>query len=323
MRAPRTYVVPMVLLALLSCSRAEKPRSMAKVRMNVSPMLKFGAFSIAKEEGFFAAEGIDPQFVEIDQASGLLAATSGDLDVFTGPVRSGLFNAMLRGSSLRIVADNGHFEPMPCSPESFLAPAPMADRIAANGGSLRGERVAIIPGGVTEYVIEKLLEKNGLTKADVELAQVPQGDFLSRANRKMDAVSYTTEPKLSQALADGSMKVIATSQDVAPGHQHSVVTFGRRLLHDDPELGRRVMRAYLRGVRRYNEGKSERNVAILARHSKLPPAVIRATCWLPIAGDGEIRDEDIQPILDWFLARGYLEAPIARSVWWNGNFIKP
>lgn len=322
MRAARAPASLLFLLAFLSCTPAEKLRALTKVRMNNSPILRFGAFTIAKEEGFFAEEGIDPEFVDIDQASGLLAATTGDLDVFTGPVRSGLFNAMLRGAALQVVADAGHFEPMPCSPESFAAPAPIAERIAAKGGSLRGEKIATIAGGVTEYLIEKLLEQRKTMRAEVELAQLPQGNYLARSGRKMDAVRYMSEPQLSEVLANRSMKVIATSQDVAPGHQHAVMSFSRRLLRDR-ELGRRVMRAYLRGVRQYNEGKSERNVAILARHSKLSPEIVRASCWTAIAGDGRVRDEAIQPILDWFLARGYLEAPIARPVWWNGSFIEP
>jgi len=322
-RAFPAAATALIALLILSCTPAEKPRALTKVRMNSSAMLKFGVFTIAKEEGYFAAEGIEAELVDIDQSSALLAATSGDLDVFTGPVRSGLFNAMLRGAPLQIVADNGHFEPLPCSPEAFAAPPEMAARMAAAGGSPRGERIALIAGGVTEYLIEKYLEQHGLTRADVELVQLPQGDYLTRANRKIDAIRYMSEPQLSQRVADGSMKLLASSQDVAPGHQHGVVTFGRRLLRDDPELGRRVMRAYLRAVRQYNAGKTERNIALLARHTKLPQEMIRSACWVPIAADGQVPDEAIQPLLDWFLARGYLEAPIPRSLWWNARFIEP
>jgi NitT/TauT family transport system substrate-binding protein len=289
--------------------------------MNVAPAIKFAPFMIAKDEGYFADEGIDAELVSIDQNSALLAVTSGDLDVYTGPVRSGLFNAMLRGASLQVVADAGHFENLPCAPEAFAAPPEMAERIAQQG--LRGEPIALIAGGVTEYLIEKLLEQRKVTRADVQLAQMPQGDYLSRSNRKMDAVRYMSEPQLSRAVADGTLQIVASGEDVAPGHQHAVVTFGRRLLHDDPDLGRRFMRAYLRGVRRYNEGKTERNVAILSGHTKLPPELIRASCWMPIASDGRVRAEAIQPILDWFLARRYLEAPISRAVWWNARFIGP
>ncbi len=320
---PAVLLLFLVGMVLLSCARPEHSGALTPLRMNVAPALKYGPFMIAKDEGFFEQEGIDAVFVSIDQNSALLAATNGGLDVYSGPVRSGLFNAMLRGVPLQVVADKGHSTELPCAPEAFAAPAAMADRIAADGGSLRGERVALIAGGVTEYLIDKLLEQRQVTRADVELSQMPQGDYLSRSNRRMDAVRYMSEPQLSKAVADGSMKIVASAQDVAPGHQQAVVTFGRRLLLEDPELGRRFMRAYLRGVRQYNMGKTNANVIILSRHTRLPQELIRASCWMPMAADGQVRQEAIQPILDWFLARGYLEAPIPRSVWWNARFIDP
>jgi NitT/TauT family transport system substrate-binding protein len=312
----------LLLAVLLSACARPEPHALDRVRMNVSPSIKYAPFMIAKEEGFFADEGIDAEFVSIDQNSGMLAATNGELDVFGGPVRSGLFNAMLRGVPLQIVADKGHFEPLPCAPEAFAAPVEMADRIARNGGSIRGERVALISGGVTEYLIDRLLARQQLTRKDVELAQMPQGDYLSRSTRKMDAIRYMSEPQLSNELHAGTMKIIAGAEEVAPGHQHAVLTFGRRLLRDDPELGRRFMRAWLRGVRQYNEGKTPRNVDIIARYSKLPADSIRRACWIPIAADGQIRDEAMQPVLDWLKSRDYLEGDVPRAMWWNPEFVE-
>jgi ABC-type nitrate/sulfonate/bicarbonate transport system substrate-binding protein len=113
-----------------------------------------------------------------------------------------------------------------------------------------------------------------------------------------------------------------TAESVAPGHQNALLVYGKRLLHDDPDLGHRFMRAYLRGVRRFNEGKTGRNVAILSRYTKLPPDTIRRACWIAIANDGQIDPNAVQPFLDWALAEHYLDAPIAVTRWWNPAFVK-
>ena len=97
--------------------------------------------------------------------------------------------------------------------------------------------------------------------------------------------------------------------------------YGKRLLYDDPELGQRVMRAYLRGIRRYNEGKTKRNVEIIVRETKMPVEIIERSCWLPIANDGRIEMKSMNALLDWSMAQGYLDAKVPLEKWWDPRFI--
>jgi NitT/TauT family transport system substrate-binding protein len=114
---------------------------------------------------------------------------------------------------------------------------------------------------------------------------------------------------------------VATPEELVPGHQTSVLIFGKRLLQDDPALGERFMRAYLRGVRQYNQGKTERNVAIVSRYTKLPPEVIRRACWMIIGNEGGIDPARVQPFLDWALANHFLDGKIAPEQWWTSRFV--
>lgn len=308
------------LFLFLSCARHEQPVSAAKVRLNVNPTLTYAPIMIAKDEGFFAEEGIDAEFVSLDSNSAVAAAAAGKIDVLSAGLRSGVFNLIIKGVPLQIVADKGHAEARSCFSDAFIAPIETAKRIEAAGGSLRGERIALIRGGLMEFLTSRLLTSRGLTPADVVVLQLPNGSAASSRD-KLDAVRLTTEPNLSGALAEGWAKVVASADEVQPGHQNSVLLYGKRLLHDDPELGKRFMRAYLRGARRYGEGKTDRNVAILSRYTKLPPDVIRRACWIPVSGDGRIDPRGIQPFLDWALEQRYLDGPIATSKWWNPRFV--
>lgn len=314
----------LAILPLAGCD-AERPvpsgkGGLTRLTLNVNPTLTYAPIMIAKDEGFFEQEGIDAELVSLDSNSAVTAATVGKIDVLSAGVRSGVFNMILRGLPLQVVADKGHSGPEECVADAFIAPLAAAARIEKAGGSLRGERVVLVRGGVMEFLTMKLLEWNQLQPEDVTILHLPQGSAASSRD-EVDAVRLITEPNLSAALSEGWAKTIVSAQDVAPGHQLAMLLYGRRLLQDEPELGHRFMRAYLRGVRRYREGKTDRNVAILARHTKLPEEVIRRACWTAISGDGRIRPEAVQPFLDWALQRNYLDRMIAPAQWWNPAYV--
>jgi NitT/TauT family transport system substrate-binding protein len=290
------------------------------VRVNVVPNLTFAPFMIAKEEGYFDAERIDIQFISMDLNSALLGAASGDLDVTASSMTAGVFNMTGRNAPVRIVAEKGHAAPDRCASEGFAAPPATAARIARNG--FRGETFVIRRAGVTEYLIDRLLQKEGLSREEIRFSDLPSEEYLSAMQNEMDVVIYTLEPRLSQMTASGLVRVVASANEIAPGHYFSVVLFGKRLLTDDRELGRRFMKAYLRGVRRYNEGKTPRNVEILSKYTKLDPEIIRSACWISIADDARIPSAALDNYLAWAVSAGYLDERSARAEWWDGEFIE-
>ena len=48
------------------------------------------------------------------------------------------------------------------------------------------------------------------------------------------------------------------------------------------------MIAYLKGVRQYNQGKTDRNVEILAKYTEMKPEEVKQSCWIPMRSDGMI-----------------------------------
>jgi NitT/TauT family transport system substrate-binding protein len=325
LRRRRTAAILATLLTLVtvSCrdaSSAPEPAAKDRVTLNMLPSLSYAPFMIANDEGFFAAEGIDPVFVSLDLNGVMLAAASGELDVASSSVTAGVFNMMERGAPLRIVADKGHAAADGCASEAFVAPPDTASRILGNR-SFRNETLALRRAGVTEYLIDRLLQREGLTRQDIRLTDLPPSEYLTAMEDKLDTVVYMQEPKLSQMTGPGLVRVVATAHEIDPGHPFSVVLFGKRLLRDDRDLGRRFMSAYLRGVRQYNLGKTDRNVRIISRHTKLPDEVIRSACWVAIATDGRIPSDAMNSYFEWAMSRGYLDRTPARDTWWDSSFI--
>jgi len=297
--------------------------ALTKVSVNFTPSVSCAPLAIAKDAGYFADEGLDVSLEVLDMNSAVLGVATGGLDVFNGPVRPGLFNMMLKGKTMQIVADKGHSAPGTCAPEAFIAPTEIVERLRKPGATVRGMRFENTPGSLSDYLISRMIERQGVSRSEIEFTQVPlAGDFLGAGKNKLDSMMFHSEPNLTNLLEAGGFEIYATGEEIAPGHELSVMIYSSRLLRDDPDLGQRFMRAYLRGVARYNEGKTEENVSLIAGYTKLPPELIRKVCWQPIASDGHLDPEVIQDYIEWARGMGYVEGEVPTSLWWNPSFIE-
>lgn len=323
----RLGAAALIGFAVLGCARREaaKPaaahKPMARVHVNFTPSLSSAPLAIARDEGFFRAEGIDASLDVIDINSATLMLAEKKIDVFGGPIRPGLFNVMTKGTLVQVVADKGHSGGGACVPEAFVAPEHVAERLSRN--DFTNLRIAAGIGSLGHYLASRFLAQHHADPSTVDFVQTPRGgDFLDRGSHAIEAVRYLTEPNLSNALRNPHMKVVATTESIAPGHQLAVLMYGPRLLHDDRDLGRRFMRAYLRGVRQYNQGKTPRNVEIIASYTKLPKALIETVCWQPIDSDGRIRTEVVDDFIRWGREQKFITGEVPTSTWWNPSFLE-
>lgn len=316
-----------VLLAS-GCRQSKNPGSEAAARpltvvnLNINPTVSYGPLMIAKDAGFFAEEGIDARLHQMDSNSAIMAFAAGRLDVMSGAVRSGMFNLISGGKIVKVVADRGHSTPGGCEDRAFAAPPVIADRVLARRGDVRGERFVLFRGGINEYLLERLLQKRGATKEQIEIAQMSQGESASSTQKTFEAIRLMSDPVLSLGLVRGDVKVIAWESEFVPGHQDSILLYGQRMLVDDRDLGHRFMRAYLRGVRRYNEGKTAANIAILARYTKFSPEILQRSCWKSFAGDGRPDLASLDDQLRWARERHYLDTEMPRERWWEPAFVE-
>src|SRR5262249_41672866 len=69
-------------------------------------------FYIAYDKGFFKDEGLDVDLIVLDSGAKVIAPLgTGELDVGSGALSVGFWNALVRGIKFRIVADRGHAQP--------------------------------------------------------------------------------------------------------------------------------------------------------------------------------------------------------------------
>ncbi len=277
------------------------------------PYFSQAPLTIAREEGYFTEQGIDAEFLAFGRTNSAetAALVSGELDVATGLPRIAEFAAIGRGAPIRYVADKGHFAAGECPSGAFVIRKDLADadgRISAN--RLRGERIRLIQLSYVEFLFEKTVRPAGLTASDFRISTIPMSVTVEALRRRDIALSYLSEVDLRRAIDDGVAVSWKTLADLGPPIQFSSLLFGSRLIARNRDLGVRVLAAYLKGVRRYNEGKTPRNVASIARLLHRDPGDVRKACWPGIRSDGRIIAPDWMEYQAWAVARRQLARAI-------------
>ena len=116
-------------------------------------------------------------------------------------------------------------------------------------------------------------------------------------------------------------EIWAAPKDILPDSEFAVILYGPSLLEENRAGGERFMRAYLRAVRQYNEGKTDRNVEILAKYTELDQDLIREICWPAIRDDGQINAGSVIQFQEWGLERGLLDSVVSEEEFWDSSFI--
>jgi NitT/TauT family transport system substrate-binding protein len=306
-----------------SVRAAEPTPSPVHLKVLYVRYLSFAPLAIAQAEGYFRAQGLDVELVPLAASTeSTPPLIRGDLDVASGLIKIGDFNAIARGATLRLVADKGHFEPGPCVAAAFVARPGFADRKVADGTDpLKGARVAASQLGYVEYALETLLARKGLRLSDLKLARIHEAAVVEAIESGSIDVGQLTEPYLSRVVRSGRAVVWKPMQEILPAGQLAAVYFGPSLLTRNRDAGRRFMVAYLRGVRQYNRGKTARNLDIVASATGLDRDLLEKTCWQPIRGDGKINVESVLDFQRWAVRRGALDELVAPERFWDPSFI--
>jgi NitT/TauT family transport system substrate-binding protein len=176
------------------------------------------------------------------------ALARGDFDVNLGAISAGTFNAFARGIGIKIVAPMGIL-PLQDSSLPLLVRKELVDSgEVARIADLRGRRVAIAGrGSINEYVLTKVLERDGLALADVDATTLPFPEHPSAlASGAIDAAT-TAEPFATRALSQGvAAKFVA---EIAPGRMTTVVMYSGQFIRERGDAARRWIVATMRGVR--------------------------------------------------------------------------
>jgi len=319
----------LILVCLLSssCGRTGPDNSsnvVVDLKVAILPFLSYGPLFIAADEGFFAEERLAVEFVKMNRsAQAVPLLIEGQLDVLTGTLTPALLNAIARGARIRLVADKGYLDPAGCDYNALVARRALVEAGELKApAALRGRRIVMEPNEFRGYFVETLLRPSGLTLGDVRVVDIPDAAMMDAFEQGSVDAAATAEPWITRLLQTGKVVVWKPAQQVLPGFQIGAILYGPNLLDDNNEAGRRFMRAYLKAVRRYKLGKTDRNQEILARHTGLDRAVLRDACWPSFRANGRIDIESVRGYQAWALSRGLLERRLTEEQFWEPRFVE-
>jgi NitT/TauT family transport system substrate-binding protein len=239
---------------------------------------------IALDEGYFADEGLDVELTVFQNTPAMLPLLgSGQLDVATGGLAVGVFNAAARDVQLRLVADKGSTP----GPEWDFAGLMIRKDLVESGRvrdypDLRGLTIArpTAEGTVPDASVAAALRKGGLRPEDAQSSVVAFPDMPAAfANGAVEA-AIVIEPFIAAIEQRGSAVRWHGNSEFYGNQQIAVIMYGPNLLSARPEVGRRWMNAYVRALRFYNEAFGpkqqgrEEAIQILIQHTPVKDRAI-------------------------------------------------
>jgi NitT/TauT family transport system substrate-binding protein len=279
-------------------------------------------FYIADAKGWFRDEGIEVEMIPFDSGARMIAPLStGELDVGTGAVSAGLYNAFERNITMHLVADKGR------NAGAFSFQGLVVRKALADSGAIKsvrdlvGHKLAFTgPGANDSAVLDEALRSVGLSFNDLDpvFLGLPQ-QVTAYANGAIDA-SIMPEPFLSAVIRAGTGVQLAPVSSLRDNDQVAVVVYSDVFTRQRPEVAKKLVRAYLRGVRYYDDAlkdakiagpNADEIIAIIAKYSTLhDPAVIASIIPAAFDPDGWVNVDSLRKDLDFYKSQGMVKGNI-------------
>ncbi|HZR97775.1 MAG TPA: ABC transporter substrate-binding protein [Chloroflexota bacterium] len=230
------------------------PTPLEVVRVGTVASAGDANFYWAQERGYLREEGLDLETQVFNGAQVMIAPLGADqLDVGGGGPGPGLFNAILRGVSVRIVADRSRAVPN-VKNQCVAVRKPLLDSGAIHGfADFRGRVFSEnVPAVLTTSIIDRELKKAGVSlQQDVTTTVLSFPDMLPAfANDAID-FSVLIDPYIVLAQQQGTAECWKYTYELEPNFQIAVLIYGPTFAEQRPESARRFMVAYLRAIRDY------------------------------------------------------------------------
>ncbi len=314
--APAATPVPQAATPTAAAKPASAPATQTpappptvKVRFASPGFVSDAGVFIALEKGYFKQEGIDLELVTLKTAADappLLAR--GDVEVAGGSTSAALYNAIIRGIDMKIVADKG-VHPKGLGWQFIAVRKDLADQIK-KPADLKGRNIALSCSNCSvDYFLLVVLKQAGLTLKDVETVDLAVPDQLAAFGNKSIDAGILVEPNAATAAERGLAVSWISIDQVDPGNQAAVIIMSPTFVNSI-DAARRFAVAYVKGLRDYNDafvknkGKTE-IISILTKYTSVKdPTVYEKVVLAALNPDGALNIESLVQQQEFFVERG-------------------
>ncbi len=303
-------IAALLLVVLTGCTKEEaQPVHLKIVDLPYTPYM---VFHIADDEGYFDEQGLDVEFVKftsVTQALPLLV--QGGLDVATGSINAGIFNAIAQDMNIKIVAGSQYVD----AEQGNVAL--MVRKDLYDSGALdtvveiKGRQVAMsCTACIYDFGMAKILEDAGLTASDISTARMSPQDIVAAFQSQALEAATVGSMQVGQLTTGGYGVTLEPFSRLMPGFEYGFVMFGPNILEDNPEVGKKFMIAYLKGARQYMQGKTERNLEIGQESLGIDRETLLQSPFSPVQVDGIVHTQDVLDFQDWAYDSGLVDKKV-------------
>lgn len=316
-----------LLLALAPAAAAEK------VKVGLVAAVSDAPFLIAEARGYYRDAGLEVETIHFDSAAKQMAPlATGDLDVGSGAISAGLFNAASRKIDLKIVADRSRMAPGYQFMTLMIRKKLIDSGKFRSYADLRGLKIALAAPGIGPgTILNAAAAKGGLTFNDVEKVYIGYPQQVGAFHNDAVDGSIMIEPFATAIASAGEGVRFATTEEFYPGAQIALVYYGEKFASGKSAAAGAFMKAYVRATRDYNDaivdGKfgDDSNardiVAMLVKSLGMSEANIRGSFMHAVDPDARPNIESIKRDIEFFRASGDLTAPVALEKLVDTSFI--
>jgi NitT/TauT family transport system substrate-binding protein len=261
---------------------------------------------LGQERGHYRRAGLNVRFVDFGSGTDAMRATvSGDIDVFLTTMFSTLSLLKARGP----VDVWATFQ---LSDHPIFLFVVKVDSSVRQVTDLRGRKIGITRfGSGSDFLARAMLVKNGL-KADEDVTLVQTGSIpagIAGVERGELDAAVAWHPLAAEGMARGTLRVLATVRDHAPGLEPTTPAFRGPFLTQNATAARRFIQATLASLRdiRANPGTAAREAAAL---HQIPEPIARTTIdfYLNVwTRDGQFNDKGLIDTQLWLIRIAQIE----------------
>jgi NitT/TauT family transport system substrate-binding protein len=317
------YLLIAVACVLAACSRAQPAPARAKVA--VLPFISSAPIFLAKERGYFQAEGIEVELSLFNAAQAVaVAVASGDADFGVTAFTGAFFNLAGKGA-LKVIAAQSREEP------GYEFVAYVASDAAFQAGlrtpaDLAGKRIAISTlGSSFHYALGQLAEKQGFPLDQLQLRplQSVPNMVAALAGGQVDATLLPAN-NAYKLVSEANAHIVGWVSEQTPWQLGALFTSTRHV-SEHRDWVARFVRAYQHGLADYAaaflqrdaSGKRVFGAAAAAALPQLqkwvdpkPSAETAQQSANFMDAQGRLRVSDIYKQVAWYKAQGMLEGPV-------------
>ncbi len=301
-------ILPWIVLASLGLSGAALAQE-TTVRIGMARSTSNAAELMATTKGYFKEAGIKIEIEDIESSANVIALLAqGRLDMVAGGISAGYFNAIEKNLPVTIVADRVS---TPIRHNLMIRPD-LKDQIKSFK-DLKGKVVASNgTGSVSTYEVGKMLEREGLTIADVEVKVIPFPQMsVAFVNKAIDAAIVI--PPFVWAFEDQKIAVKFGEADdlIQPNPMTiAVIMVNTDWAKQHKELLNKYFIAWLRGARDYcqafhagagSPGRAEVIDALVKSGTERRPELLHKYPWPARSPNGQLNIASMLDIQAWFL----------------------